>query len=321
MKKEVEEIKDYQIKQTFSEAARHFHGIFKTIGVESFIKKYEEEGKTKTKKNELKKLSVSEYLDQLCKEKNLNNYKKSIKLNNGNSISAVNKFISNKNNNNIDIFSEDYIPPFYIKPNLIRVKEKNEKQKEKSNFLIEKMKKKLKLPPLGKYNIKENIIRKHIPAICFSNTNFRKNSSSNSSCEKVIKEKINKYYNKHIKINSLNNEERNKPNNIINYFWKENIKFTPLKNQMKKNKSEMNINETNSIQKNLFSTHLKIKASRNKKKRNIILNSYSNNNDNKNISFDVFIKKIRLIDKKKEKINKPHKFNKKYFISNILNFS
>ena len=50
MKKEVEEIKDYQIKQTFSEAARHFHGIFKTIGVESFIKKYEEEGKTKTKK-------------------------------------------------------------------------------------------------------------------------------------------------------------------------------------------------------------------------------------------------------------------------------
>ena len=90
---------------------------------------------------------------------------------------------------------------------------------------------------------------------------------------------------------------------------------------MKKNKSEMNINETNSIQKNLFSTHLKIKASRNKKKRNIILKSYSNNNDNKNISFDVFIKKIRLIDKKKEEIHKPHKFNKKYFISNILNFS
>ena len=67
MRKKIEEIKTFQNKTKYYNYSKQIKGIFKTIGIESFIKKYEDLQKLNNKKNQIKKISVSNYLEQLDK--------------------------------------------------------------------------------------------------------------------------------------------------------------------------------------------------------------------------------------------------------------
>jgi len=313
MKKEIDEIKSFEAKETYSNFSKTHHNIFKTTGVESLIKKYEEEENIRKNRKLIKKLTVSEYLDQLCKEKDISFYKRNIQ-NTKNVNSFITKFIKNYHNEEIDIFSKHYSPQHYIKQNLINVKEKNKQQKEKSKSLLQKIKKNYQFPPLGKYNINDNIIRKHTPAYSFSNTIYDKKKFKSISPKR---NNSNKKKNIFKRVNLSNCEkESEKLKEIKDNIIKLKINFKPIKNKIRKIQSEIDINkEENTI----FKTIIKIRNARNKKlKKSLNFNTITTNiNKNNKISSDVFLKKIHLIDKKKINI-KPYKIKKITFHSNIL---
>ena len=58
MRKKIEEIKTFQNKTTYSHYSKQIKGVFKTIGIESFIKKYKNKIKLKNKNNKIKNISV-----------------------------------------------------------------------------------------------------------------------------------------------------------------------------------------------------------------------------------------------------------------------
>ena len=117
MRKKIEEIKTFQNKTTYSHYSKQIKGVFKTIGIESFIKKYEDLQKLKNKNNQIKKISVSDFLDQLDKEKQMNLLKDNKRKFFKSRISVKNKYIDiHKYDDEIDIFSKNYSPPKYIKP-------------------------------------------------------------------------------------------------------------------------------------------------------------------------------------------------------------
>ena len=312
MKKEIEEIKSFEAKVTYSNFSKNHHNIFKTTGVESLIKRYEEEEKIKKNRRLIKKITVSEYLDQLCKEKGVSFYKQNTQ--NTKSVNSfVTKFIKNNHNHEIDIFSKQYSPQHYIKQNLIRVKEKNKQQKEKSKSLLQKIKENYQFPPLGKYIVNDKIIRKHTPAYSFSNTIYQKGRFKSIS---PIRNKSNKDNTIFKRINSSNCEkEREKVKDIKDYIIKQNFNFKLKKNKIRKIQSQIDItNEENS----LFTTLLNNRNKNKKKKKSFIFNSITTNiTKNNRLSSDVFLRKIQLIDNKKINI-KPYKIKKMTFRSNIL---
>ena len=300
MRKKVEEIKTFQNKTTYSHYSKQIKGVFKTIGIESFIKKYEDLQKLNNKKNQIKKISVSDYLEQLDKERQMNlldNKKKFFKSR----ISVINKYINiHKYDDDIDIFSKNYFPPKYIKPNIIRIKKINEKQKLKSKSLLEKKKFKCIIPPIGKYNINYKVIRKHIPSFSFNNSSNSKNLKSNSNS--ISGNEINK-------LKTINSDkDDNGIKNIKHFIWNKNVKFNfmnfKLKNLNREN-SEKNI----SINK-FFKTYMNKKWSRNLKKIKTIsiLHNLKNNNSSEDIN------KINYKNEKEGNILK-----KKNFSFNIFN--
>ena len=296
MRKKVEEIKTFQNKTTYSHYSKQIKGVFKTIGIESFIKKYEDLQKLKNKQNEIKKISVSDYLEQLDKERQMNlldNKKKFFKSR----ISVINKYINiHKYDDDIDIFSKNYFPPKYIKPNIIRIKKINEKQKLKSKSLLEKKKFKCIIPPIGKYNINYKVIRKHIPSFSFNNSKNIKSSNSISGNEK----------NKQKTIHSEKDETTIK--NLKHFIWNKNVKFNYFKFKIKnlnRENSEKNIN----INK-FFKTYMNKKWSRNLKKTNSISNIHNLKNNNSCEELN----KINYINEKENNILK-----KKHFSFNKIN--
>ncbi len=312
MKKEIEEIKSFEAKVTYSNFSKNHHHIFKTTGVESLIKKYEEEENIKKNRRLIKKITVSEYLDQLCKEKGISFYKQNMQ--NTKSVNSfVTKFIKNHHSDEIDIFSKNYSPEHYIKQNLIRVKEKNKQQKEKSKSLLQKIKESNQFPPLGKYIINDNLIRKHTPAYSFSNQIYQKRKFKSIS---PIRNKSNKDNIIFRRIHSSNCEKvREKLIDIKDYKIKQKFNFKLKRNKIRKIQSQIDINkEENSI----FTTLLKIRNENKKKKKSFNFNTTTtNNNKNNKLSSDVFLRKIQLLDKKKINIQ-PYKIKKMTFRSNIL---
>ena len=139
MKNDIEEIKKIQVKTTFSNISKHYYGIFKTISLDSYIKKVER--KFKIKKNREKvifKSSVSDYLDQICRKQGINGCKENA-INNE---SFTNPFYD-INKEEIDIFSKKYSPPYLIKPNITSFLAFNEKQKKKKRNYFKRIIKKL----------------------------------------------------------------------------------------------------------------------------------------------------------------------------------
>ena len=53
MEKDIEDIKQIQVKSTFSKVSKNFYGIFKTISLDYYIKKCERNSKIKKTKKKL----------------------------------------------------------------------------------------------------------------------------------------------------------------------------------------------------------------------------------------------------------------------------
>jgi hypothetical protein len=294
MRKKIEEIKTFQNKTTYSHYSKQIKGVFKTIGIESFIKKYEDLQKLKNKNNQIKKISVSDFLDQLDKEKQMNLLKDNKRKFFKSRISVKNKYIDiHKYDDEIDIFSKNYSPPKYIKPNIIRIKKINEKQKLKSKSLLEKNKYKCIIPPIGKYNINYKVITKHIPSFSFNNSKNIKSSNSISGNEK------NKF--------RIIHSEKDEPSikNLKHFIWNKNVKFNfnnlKIKNLIRENSAKnINLNK-------FFKTYMNRKWSRNLKKTNNSFNILKKNNSCEELN------KINYINDKKNNILK-----KKHFSFNVI---
>ena len=309
MEKDIEDIKQIQVKSTFSKVSKNFYGIFKIISLDYYIKKCERNSKIKkTKIKIIEKPSVSNYLDQICKDKGINFYKENTKTNETESI--MNPLYNIHKEEDIDIFSNKFSTPPYIKPNIIQVITNNEKQKKRTESILKKMKNKFHIPPIGKYNINYQFIRKHTPSYCFSHIIYNKKYqlSCHSFRDNNIKKKNLNTVNDNKKTHKRNYSENEKKLFInSNYnFWKQNYQTKPIKKNNQRHKSEIIINENNN---DFFITIMNRKKKTNK---HIICKSVSNDKNNKNINknhnyyspTDFFIKKIKLIDMKKKSMNK-----------------
>ena len=326
MKNDIKEIKKIQVKTTFSNISKHYYGIFKTISLDSYIKKVER--KFKIKKNREKvifKSSVSDYLDQICRKQGINCCKENV-INNESFINPFYDF----NKEEIDIFSKKYSRPYLIKPNITSFMTFNEKQKKRRETILKKNKNKFQIPPIGKNNIYYKFINKHSPSFSFSNFEFHKNY--HSSCDLITRNKIN-----HKTIVKRNNSaEKEKLEDFKNNKLKKNIQLKQINDKSKRHKSEIIINENDNVLMNVINVK-KIKKKKrssfyrsvsydinNINKKNLSCkkiinknnntinnnnninnknnNNYNNNNNVNNSPTDFFIQKIKFIEKQNKKI-------------------